>query len=386
MKSKYSRVSATLVLCAAALLVTSGGPASAQPASPSMGDAPGHVVSATPLDVPGFTAVLGAPVNAWRLLYASTDVRDNPITTSGLLFAPAGGGRSLVGVAHGSIGLGDQCAPSQTYPTMLDPEVPDVLDHLRGGSAVVVFDGQGLGTPGLPTYMVGQSAGRVMLDAVRAALSVPSAVIEGAPIGLSGYSEGGATTAWAAQLQPTYAPEVHLAGVVAGGMAADLRRAAEQLDGNLFATFLMNTAIGLDSAYPELQLESYLSDEGRARLPELTTTCFYQAIPRGAFATIDQFTTHNPLTEPAWQARLAENNLGATAPVAPLYIYHGARDELLPYEPVTALVRNYCEAGASVTLRTYPGTHFETLFHGSSEAAAWLQQRLDGKPTTGCHT
>lgn len=372
-------------LCAATLLFVGSASAVAQPTSTVDDGSPGRIESATPVDVPGFTAAVGVPVNAWRLLYSSTDVRGNPITSSGLLLAPATGGNRLIGMGHGSVGLGDQCAPSQTYPRMADPEVPAAVEHLRRGAAVVVSDGQGLGTPGLPTYMVGQSAGRVMLDAVRAARSFPSAVHADAPIGLTGYSEGGATTAWAAELQPSYAPELRIAGVVSGGMAADLGKAAAQLNGHPFAAFMLHTAVGLDTAYPELRLSDYLSDEGRARLPALLTTCFYESVPREAFSTIDRFTTRNPLTDPSWLARLEENNLGAEVPAVPMYIFHGEQDELLPFEPVEALNRTYCEAGASVTFRSYPSSHFATLFQGSTDAVNWLHSRLDGVPATGCN-
>ena len=85
---------------------------------------------------------------------------------------------------------------------------------LARGWAVAITDYQGLGTPGDHTYMVGRALGPNVLDAMRAArkLSPAELPVDG-PAAIMGYSEGGAAAAWAAQLQPVYAPDVRLGGV-----------------------------------------------------------------------------------------------------------------------------------------------------------------------------
>jgi hypothetical protein len=51
---------------------------------------------------------------------------------------------------------------------------------------------------------------------------------------MSGYSGGAQVTGWAAQLQPTYAPDVKLTGAALGGLPADLAAVMRQLNGGPF--------------------------------------------------------------------------------------------------------------------------------------------------------
>ncbi len=60
------------------------------------------------------------------------------------------------------------------------------------------------------------------LDAIRAMLAfAPLGLNPSTPIGLWGYSGGGLTTAWTAEMASGYAPELKLVGAVAGSPAGD---------------------------------------------------------------------------------------------------------------------------------------------------------------------
>ena len=72
-----------------------------------------------------------------------------------------------------------------------------------------------------------------MLDIVRAARDVTPDVDVDAPVLLWGYSEGGRNAAWAAELQPEYAPDVSLVGLAAGGVPTDLTAVVQAIDGSL---------------------------------------------------------------------------------------------------------------------------------------------------------
>lgn len=69
--------------------------------------------------------------------------------------------------AHGTVGLGDDCAPS-TRPRS-DRDAEYLGRWLREGYAVVASDYAGLGTPGLHKYLNGEAAARGVVDAVVAA-------------------------------------------------------------------------------------------------------------------------------------------------------------------------------------------------------------------------
>jgi hypothetical protein len=114
-----------------------------------------------------------------RIMYLSTDTRDNPVPVTGMLLTPLrqkpGTDNPLVVHTPGTRGLDDKCAPSkQVGPLQADPgspeyAMPEYQLFLDRGISVVVTDYEGQGTPGDPSYLVGPSEGRNGLDAVRAA-------------------------------------------------------------------------------------------------------------------------------------------------------------------------------------------------------------------------
>jgi hypothetical protein len=112
------------------------------------------------------------------ILYRSTGVQGKPVAVSGLVHIPKGkpprGGWPIVTWAHGTTGLGDQCAPSRNPGEgamhALTAYIEPLLDRfLDAGIAVVRTDHEGLGTKGVHPYLVGRSEGRSVLDIVRAA-------------------------------------------------------------------------------------------------------------------------------------------------------------------------------------------------------------------------
>ena len=142
-----------------------------------------HADSGTLLSARATTVFVGpfpAPVEAWHLLYRSTSATGEPDAVSGTLLVPPapwsrGGPRPLVTSAVGTHGLGDQCAPSNLLAHGIENESALLAQALSQGWAVVVTDYEGLGTPGTHTYAVGQSEGRAVLDAARAAAEVSRA-------------------------------------------------------------------------------------------------------------------------------------------------------------------------------------------------------------------
>ncbi len=154
------------------------------------------------LDAVNFTPVAG--VTAQQVLYRSTDALGAADAVSGTVLVPTApwtgtGSRPLISYAVGTRGLGSDCAPSYTLTQGADYEGSAIDAALQQGYAVAVSDYQGLGTPGPHTYMVGQSMGHAVLDMARAAERLPGTGLgAGTPVGIWGYSEGGAAAGWAA--------------------------------------------------------------------------------------------------------------------------------------------------------------------------------------------
>jgi hypothetical protein len=109
-------------------------------------------------------------------MYLSESVEGEPIAVTGLVAVPEGpapaDGRKLLGVGHGTTGIADACAPSRFSSQLasLDrrlgaPDLVELLGDFAGaGYVVAMTDYEGLGTPGVHPYLVGESEGRSLVD------------------------------------------------------------------------------------------------------------------------------------------------------------------------------------------------------------------------------
>ena len=124
----------------------------------------------------------------------------------------------ILTIAHGTTGIADACAPS-TGPART--ELALMGPAIDAGYLVAMSDYEGLGTPGRHPYLVGESEGRGVLDAARAAGQLPDAD-PGEQLAIFGYSQGGHGALWAGQLAPEWTPELELVGTVAGAPATEM--------------------------------------------------------------------------------------------------------------------------------------------------------------------
>ena len=329
------------------------------------------------------------PVDAWQLIYRSTSATGAPNAVSGTLLVPrtpwSRGPRPLVSYAVGTHGLGDDCAPSYKLRTGTENEIALIGQALLAGWAVVLSDYEGLGTPGPHTYAVGRAEGHAVLDAARAAARVPgSGVSPSAPVGLFGYSQGGQATAFAAELAPSYAPELNVVGVATGGVPADLAEVARFNDGNVGFSLVLAAAAGYDAAYADVPFEEILNERGRTTVPRVERACTAELATIAPFGRLADFVTvPDPLSDPRWQTRLAENRAGRVAPSAPVYLYHGTLDELVPFAVGEELRSAWCGRGAKVRWQPIPlAEHILGVSVGGPAALTWLGDRFAGRPAT----
>ena len=147
------------------------------------------------------------------------------IVVSGTVSIPDGGpppgGFPVISWAHGTTGMGDSCAPSkggdQGSYGGAEPLIQSWLDL---GYAVVATDYEGLGTPGIHPYLVGDSEGRGVLDIVRASRQLfPSLSDE---VVIAGHSQGAHAALFAADLAPEWAGDFTHKGTVGYAPPANL--------------------------------------------------------------------------------------------------------------------------------------------------------------------
>jgi hypothetical protein len=352
------------------------------PPDPLPPGGPGEILRAEEMDaylVPG----VRLRATAWRILYRSTSAIGEPTAVSGTVLIPRGPTdkpRPLIGYAVGTHGIGDSCAPSRLIARGLEWEAGLIAMVLARGWAVAVTDYQGLGTPGDHTYMVGRALGPNVLDAMRAARQLaPAALPAEGPAAIMGYSEGGVAAGWAAQLQPTYAPDVPLDAVAAGAAAANLEAAGPSLEGSFFSFFIAYGGIGYAAAYPELDLDPYLTPMARAGIDRLRRSSVLDAIRSGPrFSRASDLTQPNVLELPEWRARLRENRLGHVVPDAPVLLHHARRDQIVSFEHSTNLRDDWSARGGDVRLYITRGgvDHMSGAVAGTPVALDWIARRL----------
>lgn len=355
------------------------------------------------------------PGTATRLMYRSTDSNGRPVAVTGAYIEPSaawkgGGPRPLVALASGTMGQGDQCAPSFAlqHPATLTGDTLSVAYEdlaiyrlLSTGAAVVVTDYVGLGaTDRLHTYVNRLDGAHALLDAARAARAVPGASITSVSrVGLYGYSQGGGASAAAAELQPSYAPDVKLAGAYVGAPPADLTSVMKGIDGSALAGALGWSINGFVQAAPALRdiVEANTNAAGKAVLKDLSTMCVGDAIFGYAFASSKQWTTSGKslaaviAAEPEAQAVLDDQRIGKLKPAVPVRLTTGVQDDIVPHAQARQLAVDWCRKGAKVAYVpvALPNlgdklltNHLVPLITDQGDAVAWMADRLAGKTTT----
>jgi pimeloyl-ACP methyl ester carboxylesterase len=391
------RLAVMITAALTALCVVAATPAAAEtPALPGPFDdsfyvPPTPLPSGEPGDIirwrPSVALLNLANANAWQVMYLSTDARGQRNAVTGTVLTPKNvnpAGAPIVGFAVGTQGPAFKCTASKAVErgTLYDQPALDKL--IGAGYAVAITDYEGYSPTTTPTYITGRSEGPAVLDSVRAAQRLPVAGLsDDAKVAIQGYSQGGGAAMWAAEKQPGYAPELNLVGVAAGGVPGDLNAVAAGLDGAIGFGFLAFAAIGLDAAYPDLDLDSYLNDTGRTELAKAKQeACVPELLLNYAFKKTSDFTTTNPLPTPRWQARLAENELGLGTIRVPVFQYHAAFDEIVATPQAEALMRTYCAKGVTLTWKTYVAEHAIGIVAGLDDAFAFVQDRIAGRPAT----
>ncbi|WP_337824649.1 lipase family protein [Amycolatopsis sp. A1MSW2902] len=373
-------VKRTLTALLALFLVATAAPAAAS------GAQPGTLVSATPTTL-YLAPLVPLPAKAWRVVYASRTATGEPVQVSGVVLAPSGaypGDRPLIGYAPGTQGLDTRCAASRMLSQGTEYEAPFIARMLAKGWAVAVPDYQGLGTPGSHPYVVGEALGRQTLDIVRAARALPGAVLSATgPVGIYGYSEGGEAAGAAIEQQPSYAPDIPLTGAAVGAAPADFQSVIKARDGSVMMFLILYALSGFGTAYPELKVDSYLNATGRDAMAGYRRSCIVDAIATSVPQShrLSSYVTTNPLEQPAVKARMAENNLGARAPATEVLVGNARNDEVIPFDVMHNLYRQWCGLGVNARFDDIPLLdHFTGLPVFANHAIDFLAQRFAGAP------
>ncbi len=352
---------------------------------------PGNLDLRLPVeDVPAGTILdseelnLGEGAVGHRILYASRDLKNNaPIAVSGYVITKSGdapeGGWPLVAWAHGTVGLADVCAPSADVEN--DRELWEAV--LEEGYAIVATDYEGLGTPGLHPYIVGESEARGVFDSVRA---VQKGNLKGINVSDKwvawGHSQGGHAAMFVAQTWKSYAPESNLIGVVAGAPPSQFNILYNFLIGGPFQGYIVMATAGAAVSY-DLPLEDVLAQTSLDLLPVLDEGCTDKVFDAYNSLSKEEISPHDDPFAVEPTKSIVEKMDTKTLPIqAPVLIIHGDEDEQIPFASSQGLLLQQCAMlpdGVTIQRFTYAGHNHGSVIPASRQNMFnWIEERFSG--------
>ena len=355
--------------------------------------APGNLEYPDPLpDAPPGTIIdveplgdFGGSVSAYRILYHSRSRQDENIAVSGYVLAPLEDSAEdwpVVAYAHGTAGMADQCAPSATVENNIQGfgGEASLLAQVAGtGYVVVATDYEGLGTPGLHPYLVGESAARSILDSVRAVQQMEQLNVSNS-FAVAGISQGGHAALHAGQYWQTYAPELDLVGVVSMAPPSQANLIYDAVINTDSKGFIYMALAAYDVSYDEIDASEVLTPEGVDLLVELENGCTnYVFDVFNSYEVSDLISVENPLAVPGWRDIAIDNDVNQRALPAPLFIAHGGADNLIPAVSsalLCAQITAIPDQGPTLR-RVYEGaSHGGVALAAAEDTITWLTARF----------
>ncbi|MBU8809704.1 alpha/beta hydrolase family protein [Mycolicibacterium goodii] len=347
----------------------------------------GALIASVPLD-PALS-VTGAE-RAYRILYSTVDQHDSPAVSTAAVFVPRGqapeGGWPVIAWAHGTVGLGDDCAPSAQPRSVRDDEY---LTHwLDQGYAVVGSDYAGLGTPGLMSYLNSLATAHSVVDSVIAMhemdlpLSPEWAIV--------GQSQGGGAAVNSARWATEFSRGTGLdyRGVVATGTPFNVESIVKQAGpdmalppdlgpaANSYTAYIL---AGFREARPDIDVNSVLTPAGLDAVAKAETLCKPQLDEALAAMNPTDFFRAPLATLPGVDAALdAYMGTPTSGYDRPIFLGVGMRDRDVPPNLTLQLDDALRSNGQNVTLKVYPDEdHSGTVLASLPDSTPFLRAAFD---------
>jgi alpha-beta hydrolase superfamily lysophospholipase len=284
----------------------------------------------------------------------------------------------VISWAHGTHGIADQCAPSRTGDMV--SRLPSIGKVVSQGYVVAATDYEGLGTPGTHPYLVGESEARGVLDIVKAAQQIRETGASDTTF-VWGQSQGGQAALFAGEIQPTYAPELDLKGVVSGAPVTDATAmfpAAATIPETL--GFAVMGLMGMQAAWPDAKVSDVLTPAAIQQSKIVDEKC-YGAVLDAFKQPVAKVIAHNPGDVAPWPAIFAKDTPGSVPTAAPMLVYQGLSDDVVYKVFTDAYVKKACALGNTVDYQTFSGSdHYSENEVAEKDVLEWMQARQAGVP------
>lgn len=329
-----------------------------------------------------------------QFLYKTVNSLDNSTATVVTILIPynADYGKILsYQVAQDSASV--DCAPS--YALQLGPKPVGIFGPivtsaefllmeaaLDRGWVVIVPDHEGPHG----SFAANNLAGHAILDGIRVALNSTSVtgIKKNANVALWGYSGGSITTAFAAELHPTYAPELNIVGAAMGGIVPDLKTTLKLVSKSIAAGLAIGAVVGWMNEYPVIKdlVNKNARPEVLPLIQKVENQCLVDNVLMVPFLDIYSLTRDPTIidTDPDVNRIMKENSMGKSAPKVPLFIYQSVNDEFTPIKIADAVVDSYCQRGTPIVYqRDILSEHGVLAVTGAAKAFSFLIDRMTGR-------
>jgi hypothetical protein len=324
--------------------------------------------------------------SANRIIYR-TQKKDGAITfSSGMIYIPSKAAvspRPIMAWAHGTIGMGDSCAPSRQKVPNVNNGITWVDSMLEKGWVVTATDYAGLGTPGTEAYLVGQAEANDVLNSVRAAKNFNGSDA-GNDYAVWGHSQGGHSALFSSARARSYLPDFKLVGTVASAPAAELPSLFSQQENTAVAWIIgPEASLSWSDNYPGINLSSVLTKQGLNSYKGIAEKCINQAAIDGLVRQRlgQKFFNEDVSNNSAWQAILNEQTAPALAPNQPLMVAESLTDNVVLPNTTARYIQRSCQAGSNLTqlwLTNVNHIALQTVI--SPSVINWLDDRFNGRP------
>lgn len=343
---------------------------------------PGTLIRQEPLPDPP------AGGKAWRILYWSRGLDNQPVAISGMVILPEGPapaeGRAIIGWAHPTTGVQPRCAPS------LSPLRFQMISGLRAmvrqGYIVAASDYPGLGAGTDHPFLDGPSEGRAVLDAVRAAAQLPGATASHR-FALWGHSQGGQAVLFAAAMARDYASEYNLAAVAAAAPATDLAALFRDDLGSKGGNNLTALTLWAWNRNYGASYDPVIAPPARAAVATIADKCIDTLIESRAKRAAGRILAQQFLTVPdltaiePWRSLAARNQAPSLPGDIPVFLAQGEADTIVSPALTRTYMARLCTTGSHVTFMPMADVGHGWIAAKSADSAiGWISDRLAGTP------
>jgi pimeloyl-ACP methyl ester carboxylesterase len=355
---------------------------------PTVPPMPGALVRSEPLT----DRLIPAKSRAWRTMYTTTLPDGTPATAVAIVLAPdqpRPEPSPVILWQHGTVGIKQKCMPSTiTSPFEGFPGLDDVIQK---GWVVVATDYEVNGDSVIP-FLIGEGEARSALDAQRAARQMPELSLDQRTM-VWGHSQGGQAALWTGIIGSSYAPDVKLVGIAASAPAADLEQLVRIHAQDAGAATLGPYMITAYSQYyPDVKFDDLIPEGAREISRQIADLCpepkdlpkLQQLGTQLGGAAVTPVSPTGPFAD-----RLRENTPNKLIDL-PLLVVQGLDDPVIPPSVTDTFVDRQCAAGQNLAYWRIRERDHNTVLAANGQIpqmiVSWTEDRLTGKPQTGCQT